>query len=176
MSYQRYIGDSVDMTYLDLPFDGDVDTNTNDEEEDNYFDYDSLYQDTLHTHLHSSSFSSRPHSHEQNHFLFNRSSARLNPQPTPTPNLSYHTPSSGLVRSAAICRSFSLDDLRNTDTGWTSNRTCSICCEDYTATDTLAQLPCRHVFHSECSGDWLARFCCLFPVFNLHHTIFIELN
>ena len=37
----------------------------------------------------------------------------------------------------------------------TSNRTCSICCEDYISGDVLKILPCRHKYHHECIEKWV---------------------
>ena len=36
----------------------------------------------------------------------------------------------------------------------TSNRTCSICCEDYASGDVLRILPCKHKYHLECIEKW----------------------
>lgn len=35
--------------------------------------------------------------------------------------------------------------------------TCVVCIADFEVEETVAQLPCGHVFHSECIGEWLAR-------------------
>lgn len=32
---------------------------------------------------------------------------------------------------------------------------CSICLDEYSPSETLAELPCGHVFHSDCIGKWL---------------------
>lgn len=37
------------------------------------------------------------------------------------------------------------------------NRTCTICISDITSTESAAFLACKHAFHPDCIGKWLAR-------------------
>lgn len=43
---------------------------------------------------------------------------------------------------------------------------CSICLEDLRPTDLVSQLPCGHVFHSECASRWLTECRSVCPLCN----------
>eukprot|EP00411_Alexandrium_monilatum_P120926 CAMPEP_0175641626 /NCGR_PEP_ID=MMETSP0097-20121207/4855_1 /TAXON_ID=311494 /ORGANISM="Alexandrium monilatum, Strain CCMP3105" /LENGTH=291 /DNA_ID=CAMNT_0016947403 /DNA_START=22 /DNA_END=897 /DNA_ORIENTATION=+ len=42
-------------------------------------------------------------------------------------------------------------------TARTEDARCSICFEDIESSDVVLPLPCRHVFHAQCLGQWLRR-------------------
>jgi len=42
-------------------------------------------------------------------------------------------------------------------TGATSDKGCTICLQDLDPEDSAVRLPCGHIFHAECAGEWLSR-------------------
>lgn len=57
------------------------------------------------------------------------------------------------INSSHLCEKHELlKALMESDS--TSNRTCSICREDYQSGEVLRILPCKHKYHSECIEKW----------------------
>lgn len=66
--------------------------------------------------------------------------------------------------SAKILRQLPVVKVRPADLVDPTNRECCICLDEIVVHRTVTRLPCAHLFHSHCIGDWLQYHRCTCPV------------